>query len=160
MWVGVRKKEVSTITSFFPSHHGGGMCSVLPSCTAERWSGTGGGLDHYTVPSCSALLRNSLCSVSTEESERKMMWHQIRTLGKIQRNWTFHWLHKYLRIMAGKVKWVPNIKKPVLINNFEKRRWVQVTERIGISAESEELAWLISASPEPALPYAIPRTDI
>ncbi|XP_064224248.1 polyglutamylase complex subunit TTLL1 isoform X4 [Aotus nancymaae] len=32
------------------------------------------------------------------------------------------------RIMAGKVKWVTDIEKSVLINNFEKRGWVQVTE--------------------------------
>uniref|UniRef100_A0A4X2KLI8 TTL family tubulin polyglutamylase complex subunit L1 n=1 Tax=Vombatus ursinus TaxID=29139 RepID=A0A4X2KLI8_VOMUR len=31
-------------------------------------------------------------------------------------------------IMAGKVKWVTDIEKSVLINNFEKRGWVQVTE--------------------------------
>lgn len=30
--------------------------------------------------------------------------------------------------MAGKVKWVTDIEKSVLINNFEKREWVQVTE--------------------------------
>nr|XP_031527710.1 probable tubulin polyglutamylase TTLL1 [Vicugna pacos] len=30
--------------------------------------------------------------------------------------------------MAGKVKWVTDIEKSVLINNFEKRGWVQVTE--------------------------------
>ncbi|KAB1270516.1 putative tubulin polyglutamylase TTLL1 [Camelus dromedarius] len=29
---------------------------------------------------------------------------------------------------AGKVKWVTDIEKSVLINNFEKRGWVQVTE--------------------------------
>ncbi|EPY86348.1 putative tubulin polyglutamylase TTLL1-like isoform 2 [Camelus ferus] len=33
-----------------------------------------------------------------------------------------------IRIMAGKVKWVTDIEKSVLINNFEKRGWVQVTE--------------------------------
>ncbi|XP_058597089.1 polyglutamylase complex subunit TTLL1 isoform X2 [Neofelis nebulosa] len=33
-----------------------------------------------------------------------------------------------VRIMAGKVKWVTDIEKSVLINNFEKRGWVQVTE--------------------------------
>lgn len=32
------------------------------------------------------------------------------------------------RMMAGKVKWVTDIEKSVLINNFEKRGWVQVTE--------------------------------
>lgn len=32
------------------------------------------------------------------------------------------------RRMAGKVKWVTDIEKSVLINNFEKRGWVQVTE--------------------------------
>ncbi|NXP38656.1 TTLL1 polyglutamylase, partial [Leiothrix lutea] len=32
------------------------------------------------------------------------------------------------RIMAGKVKWVTDIEKSVLINNFEKRGWVQVAE--------------------------------
>nr|XP_028584574.1 probable tubulin polyglutamylase TTLL1 isoform X2 [Podarcis muralis] len=32
------------------------------------------------------------------------------------------------RIMAGKVKWVTDIEKSVLINNFEKRGWVQVSE--------------------------------
>lgn len=32
------------------------------------------------------------------------------------------------RIMAGKVKWVTDIEKSVLINNFEKRGWIQVTE--------------------------------
>lgn len=32
------------------------------------------------------------------------------------------------RIMAGRVKWVTDIEKSVLINNFEKRGWVQVTE--------------------------------
>jgi len=31
-------------------------------------------------------------------------------------------------IMAGKVKWVTDIEKSVLINNFEKREWLQVTE--------------------------------
>ncbi|XP_015449057.2 probable tubulin polyglutamylase TTLL1 isoform X5 [Pteropus alecto] len=31
-------------------------------------------------------------------------------------------------IMAGKVKWVTDIEKSVLINNFEKRGWVQVAE--------------------------------
>ncbi|XP_059537413.1 polyglutamylase complex subunit TTLL1 isoform X3 [Myotis daubentonii] len=31
-------------------------------------------------------------------------------------------------MMAGKVKWVTDIEKSVLINNFEKRGWVQVTE--------------------------------
>ncbi|CAI5636163.1 unnamed protein product [Oreochromis niloticus] len=30
--------------------------------------------------------------------------------------------------MAGKVKWVTDIEKSVLINNFEKREWIQVTE--------------------------------
>ncbi|KAF6122397.1 tubulin tyrosine ligase like 1 [Phyllostomus discolor] len=30
--------------------------------------------------------------------------------------------------MAGKVKWVTDIEKSVLINNFEKRGWIQVTE--------------------------------
>nr|XP_021498811.1 probable tubulin polyglutamylase TTLL1 [Meriones unguiculatus] len=30
--------------------------------------------------------------------------------------------------MAGRVKWVTDIEKSVLINNFEKRGWVQVTE--------------------------------
>uniref|UniRef100_A0A3P9J8K5 Polyglutamylase complex subunit TTLL1 n=1 Tax=Oryzias latipes TaxID=8090 RepID=A0A3P9J8K5_ORYLA len=30
--------------------------------------------------------------------------------------------------MAGRVKWVTDIEKSVLINNFEKREWVQVTE--------------------------------
>ncbi|CAG02439.1 unnamed protein product [Tetraodon nigroviridis] len=30
--------------------------------------------------------------------------------------------------MAAKVKWVTDIEKSVLINNFEKREWVQVTE--------------------------------
>lgn len=30
--------------------------------------------------------------------------------------------------MAGKVKWVTDIEKSVLINNFEKRDWVQVSE--------------------------------
>ncbi|XP_018107349.1 probable tubulin polyglutamylase TTLL1 isoform X2 [Xenopus laevis] len=30
--------------------------------------------------------------------------------------------------MAGKLKWVTDIEKSVLINNFEKRGWVQVTE--------------------------------
>ena len=30
--------------------------------------------------------------------------------------------------MANKVKWVPDIEKSVLINNFEKRGWTQVTE--------------------------------
>ncbi|MXQ92375.1 hypothetical protein E5288_WYG001127 [Bos mutus] len=30
--------------------------------------------------------------------------------------------------MAGKVKWVTDIEKSVLVNNFEKRGWVQVTE--------------------------------
>lgn len=30
--------------------------------------------------------------------------------------------------MAGKVKWVTDIEKSVLVNNFEKREWVQVTE--------------------------------
>lgn len=30
--------------------------------------------------------------------------------------------------MAGKVKWVTDIEKSVLINNFEKRDWIQVTE--------------------------------
>ncbi|XP_069048953.1 polyglutamylase complex subunit TTLL1 isoform X1 [Lepisosteus oculatus] len=30
--------------------------------------------------------------------------------------------------MAGKVKWVTDIEKSVLINNFEKRGWVQVSE--------------------------------
>jgi hypothetical protein len=32
------------------------------------------------------------------------------------------------RIMAGRVKWVTDIEKSVLINNFEKRGWIQVTE--------------------------------
>ncbi|KAM8980711.1 polyglutamylase complex subunit TTLL1-like [Sarcophilus harrisii] len=32
------------------------------------------------------------------------------------------------RMMASKVKWVTDIEKSVLINNFEKRGWVQVTE--------------------------------
>ncbi|NXW00985.1 TTLL1 polyglutamylase, partial [Fregetta grallaria] len=32
------------------------------------------------------------------------------------------------RIMAGKVKWVTDIEKSVLINNFEKRGWIQVAE--------------------------------
>ncbi|KAG8517919.1 putative tubulin polyglutamylase TTLL1, partial [Galemys pyrenaicus] len=48
----------------------------------------------------------------------------------------YGWLSKVLgsenqlscRIMAGKVKWVTDIEKSVLINNFEKRGWVQVTE--------------------------------
>lgn len=31
-------------------------------------------------------------------------------------------------IMAGKVKWVTDIEKSVLINNFEKREWIPVTE--------------------------------
>lgn len=30
--------------------------------------------------------------------------------------------------MAGKVKWVTDIEKSVLINNFEKREWIPVTE--------------------------------
>ncbi|KTF75428.1 hypothetical protein cypCar_00031135 [Cyprinus carpio] len=30
--------------------------------------------------------------------------------------------------MAGKVKWVTDIEKSVLINNFEKRGWMQVTD--------------------------------
>lgn len=30
--------------------------------------------------------------------------------------------------MASKVKWVTDIEKSVLINNFEKREWTQVTE--------------------------------
>lgn len=30
--------------------------------------------------------------------------------------------------MSGKVKWVTDIEKSVLINNFEKREWIQVTE--------------------------------
>uniref|UniRef100_A0A8C3IMR0 Uncharacterized protein n=1 Tax=Chrysemys picta bellii TaxID=8478 RepID=A0A8C3IMR0_CHRPI len=30
--------------------------------------------------------------------------------------------------MAGKVKWVTDIEKSVLINNFEKRGWIQVAE--------------------------------
>ena len=30
--------------------------------------------------------------------------------------------------MANKVKWVTDIEKSVLINNFEKRGWTQVTE--------------------------------
>ncbi|XP_051747765.1 probable tubulin polyglutamylase TTLL1 isoform X2 [Ctenopharyngodon idella] len=30
--------------------------------------------------------------------------------------------------MAGKVKWVTDIEKSVLINNFEKRGWIQVTD--------------------------------
>lgn len=30
--------------------------------------------------------------------------------------------------MAGKVKWVTDTEKSVLINNCEKRGWVQVTE--------------------------------
>uniref|UniRef100_A0A4W6FF44 Tubulin tyrosine ligase-like family, member 1 n=1 Tax=Lates calcarifer TaxID=8187 RepID=A0A4W6FF44_LATCA len=30
--------------------------------------------------------------------------------------------------MAGKVKWVTDIEKSVLINNFEKREWIQVAE--------------------------------
>ncbi|XP_008978067.1 polyglutamylase complex subunit TTLL1 isoform X7 [Callithrix jacchus] len=37
-------------------------------------------------------------------------------------------LRQCLWIMAGKVKWVTDIEKSVLINNFEKRGWVQVTE--------------------------------
>ncbi|NXQ98326.1 TTLL1 polyglutamylase, partial [Sagittarius serpentarius] len=32
------------------------------------------------------------------------------------------------RIMAAKVKWVTDIEKSVLINNFEKRGWIQVAE--------------------------------
>ncbi|KAK9399495.1 putative tubulin polyglutamylase TTLL1 [Crotalus adamanteus] len=32
------------------------------------------------------------------------------------------------RIMAGKVKWVTDIEKSVLINNFEKRGWIPVSE--------------------------------
>lgn len=31
-------------------------------------------------------------------------------------------------VMAGKVKWVTDIEKSVLINNFEKRGWIQVTD--------------------------------
>ncbi|ERE86518.1 putative tubulin polyglutamylase TTLL1-like protein [Cricetulus griseus] len=31
-------------------------------------------------------------------------------------------------VMAGRVKWVTDIEKSVLINNFEKRGWIQVTE--------------------------------
>ncbi|XP_067248628.1 polyglutamylase complex subunit TTLL1-like [Chanodichthys erythropterus] len=30
--------------------------------------------------------------------------------------------------MARKVKWVTDIEKSVLINNFEKRGWIQVTD--------------------------------
>lgn len=30
--------------------------------------------------------------------------------------------------MAGKVKWVTDIEKSVLVNNFEKRGWIQVTD--------------------------------
>lgn len=37
-------------------------------------------------------------------------------------------LHPEGGTMAGKVKWVTDIEKSVLINNFEKREWVQVTE--------------------------------
>ena len=41
-----------------------------------------------------------------------------------------HGSHEALssRAMAGKVKWVTDIEKSVLINNFEKRGWVQATE--------------------------------
>lgn len=43
--------------------------------------------------------------------------------------------------MAGKVKWVTDIEKSVLINNFEKREWVQVTEN-----EDWNFYWYIFAS--------------
>lgn len=44
--------------------------------------------------------------------------------------WTFQSSEQLVscRIMAGKVKWVTDIEKSVLINNFEKRGWVQVAE--------------------------------
>lgn len=35
---------------------------------------------------------------------------------------------KWEATMAGKVKWVTDIEKSVLINNFEKREWIPVTE--------------------------------
>lgn len=35
---------------------------------------------------------------------------------------------KCVCVMAGKVKWVTDIEKSVLINNFEKRGWIQVTD--------------------------------
>lgn len=45
----------------------------------------------------------------------------------------FHGSDKVIssRIMAGKVKWATDIEKSVLINNFEKRGWVQVAETEG-----------------------------
>ncbi|XP_017374383.1 probable tubulin polyglutamylase TTLL1 isoform X3 [Cebus imitator] len=50
-------------------------------------------------------------------------------------------LHQCLWIMAGKVKWVTDIEKSVLINNFEKRGWVQVTEN-----EDWNFYWFVSQS--------------
>lgn len=41
--------------------------------------------------------------------------------------------------MAGKVKWVTDIEKSVLINNFEKREWTQVTEN-----DDWNFYWLVS----------------
>lgn len=43
--------------------------------------------------------------------------------------------------MAGKVKWVTDIEKSVLINNFEKREWIPVTE-----SEDWNFYWWVSAS--------------
>uniref|UniRef100_A0A2R9BWR7 TTL family tubulin polyglutamylase complex subunit L1 n=1 Tax=Pan paniscus TaxID=9597 RepID=A0A2R9BWR7_PANPA len=43
--------------------------------------------------------------------------------------------------MAGKVKWVTDIEKSVLINNFEKRGWVQVTEN-----EDWNFYWVLDLS--------------
>lgn len=43
--------------------------------------------------------------------------------------------------MAGKVKWVTDIEKSVLINNFEKREWIQVAEN-----EDWNFYWYIFAS--------------
>ena len=40
--------------------------------------------------------------------------------------------------MAGKVKWVTDIEKSVLINNFEKREWIQVSEN-----EDWNFYWLV-----------------
>jgi len=46
-------------------------------------------------------------------------------------------------VMAGKVKWVTDIKKSVLINNFEKRGWIQVTDRTTRTSTGKSLIHLI-----------------
>lgn len=56
--------------------------------------------------------------------------------------------------MAGKVKWVTDIEKSVLINNFEKREWVQVAD----SEDWNFYWWVLGLFPSPS-PFPCTYTD-